>query len=53
MTHIFDTNIAVEYGVEIAIVVNHLAFWIRKMKANGKHMHNGKSMDIQFHQSIF
>ena len=42
MTHIFDTNIAVEYGVEIAIVVNHLAFWIQKNEANGKHMHNGK-----------
>lgn len=42
MTHTFDTEVAKEYGVDIAIVVNNIAFWLQKNKANGKHIHDGK-----------
>ena len=42
MTHQFDTEIAKEYGVDIAIVVNNIAFWLQKNKANKKHIYNGK-----------
>jgi hypothetical protein len=42
MTHQFDTEIAREYGVDIAIVVNNIAFWLQKNKANKKHMYDGK-----------
>ena len=42
MTHTFDVDIAKEYGVDIAIVVNNIAFWLQKNKANGKHIHDGK-----------
>jgi uncharacterized phage protein (TIGR02220 family) len=42
MTHQFDVEIAKEYGVDIAIVVNNIAFWIQKNKANEKHIHDGK-----------
>jgi len=42
MNHNFDIDLAKEYGVDIAIVINNLAFWIQKNKANGKHIHEGK-----------
>ncbi len=42
MTHTFDTEVAKEYGVDIAIVVNNIAFWLQKNKANKKHIYNGK-----------
>jgi hypothetical protein len=42
MTHIFDVDIAKEYGVDIAIVVNNIAFWLQKNKANNKHVYDGK-----------
>ena len=42
MTHTFDADIAKEYGVDIAIVVNNIAFWLQKNKANNKHIYEGK-----------
>ena len=42
MTHTFDTDIAKEYGVDIAILVNNIAFWLQKNKANKKHIYDGK-----------
>lgn len=42
MTHTFDTDLAREYGVDIAIVVNNIAFWLQKNKANKKHIYDGK-----------
>ncbi len=40
--HSFDVNIAIKYGVPVAIVINHLAFWIQKNKANEKHFYEGR-----------
>ena len=42
MTHTFNVDIAKEYGVDIAIVVNNIAFWLQKNKANNKHVYDGK-----------
>lgn len=41
MIHQFDTEIAKKYGINIAILLNHLNFWILKNKANDKHFYNG------------
>jgi hypothetical protein len=42
MQHNFDMLIAKEFGVNIAIFLNHLAFWIQKNQANKKHLHDGR-----------
>lgn len=41
-SHYFDVDIATTYGVPVAIVLNHIAFWIRKNHANNKHYHDGR-----------
>lgn len=42
MTYMFDTDVAALYGVDEAIMINNLAYWIRKNEANGKHYHEGR-----------
>lgn len=42
MVHSFDTEIAKEYGVNAAIIFQHLAFWIAKNQANDKHFYEGR-----------
>lgn len=42
MTYQFDTDLATEYGVDEAIMIANLAFWIKKNEANGKHFHDGR-----------
>lgn len=37
----FDPEIAVTYGVDAAVMIWNLDFWIQKNKANGKHFHDG------------
>lgn len=41
MIHSFDVNIAKKYGIQEAILFNHLCFWIEKNKANDKHCYDG------------
>ena len=41
MIHAFDTDIAVEFGVNEAIILNHLFFWISKNEADGVNYHDG------------
>jgi hypothetical protein len=38
MHHSFDTEIAQAHGVNVAIFLNHIAFWIQKNAANKKHL---------------
>lgn len=40
----FDENIAVELGVECAILLSNIQFWVKKNRANGeeKHFHDGR-----------
>lgn len=40
MNHSFDINIAKEYGIQPAIILNHLYFWITKNKANNTNFYN-------------
>jgi len=42
MQHHFDSEIAQEYGIDIAVLVNNLDFWLRKNKANNRNIHDQK-----------
>lgn len=42
MNHSFDTDIAIAHGVNEAIFIENVRFWIAKNKANGKHFHDGR-----------
>ena len=37
----FDPILAIRYGVDAAVMLWNLDFWIQKNKANGKHFHDG------------
>lgn len=41
MEHSFNVEIAKEYGITQAIILNHLYFWIEKNRANKKHYYDG------------
>lgn len=41
MEHSFDVEIAKEYGVNCAVILNNIYFWIQKNEANGNHYHDG------------
>ena len=42
MEHSFNVEIAKLYGIEEAVVLNNLFFWIRKNEANEQHFHDGR-----------
>lgn len=42
MEHQFNVGIASKYGIEEAIIVHNLFFWIKKNAANEKHKHEGR-----------
>jgi hypothetical protein len=42
MQHAFDISIAEKFGVNVAIFLNNLAFWIAKNKSNNKHFYEGR-----------
>lgn len=42
MEHYFNVNIATKYGVQCAVILNNIYFWVEKNKANEKHFHDGK-----------
>lgn len=42
MQHSFDITVAQEYGVNVAIFLNNIAFWIKKNQANNKHFYEGR-----------
>lgn len=39
--HVFDVDDAVKYGVEKAVILQNMRFWLDKNKANGKNLHDG------------
>lgn len=41
MVHTFDSNIAAKYGVNAAILLQNLYYWIEKNRANEKHFYDG------------
>lgn len=40
-SYIFDTEVAIEYGVNEAIMIKNFQFWIERNKANGRHFIDG------------
>ena len=42
MEHSFDIDIAVQCGVNSAILFQNILFWIAKNEANEKHFHDGR-----------
>ena len=42
MNYSFDIDVAEKLGVNAAIVVQNLQFWIKKNEANDKHFHDGR-----------
>ena len=41
MEHHFNVELAKEYGILEAIILNNLQFWIEKNRANGTNFHDG------------
>jgi hypothetical protein len=41
MQHHFDSEIAEQFGVNVAIFLDQMAFWITKNLANERHIHDG------------
>jgi hypothetical protein len=37
----FDVEVAKTVGVEEALLLQHLEYWVYKNAANGKHFHDG------------
>jgi hypothetical protein len=42
MNHSFDVEIATRFGVQEAIFIENVRFWVLKNKANNKHFYKGK-----------
>lgn len=42
MEHSFDIKIATEYGMECAVIIKHLYFWIKKNQVCEKNFHDGR-----------
>ena len=42
MNHSFNIELAEKYGVECAIVIENLAFWIKKNEANNKNLYDNR-----------
>lgn len=42
MNYIFDTALACRYGVDEAIMLQNIIFWVAKNKANGAEEHDGR-----------
>ena len=41
MNHHFNSEIAVKFGINVAIFLDQMAFWITKNRANNKHFYDG------------
>lgn len=43
MNHSFNVEVATQYGIEKAILLENLFFWVSKNKANNKNIHEGRA----------
>lgn len=41
MQHFFDVSVAKEIGINCAIILQHIAFWVEKNKADDRNKYNG------------
>lgn len=42
MLHFFNPNVAAQYGVSEAVILNNIQFWLEKKKANNQDLYDGK-----------
>ena len=42
MQHHFNINVAKEYGIATAVILDNMSFWIEQNRANRRHFHDGK-----------
>ena len=42
MQHSFNVDLAKKYGIESAIIIENIYYWIKKNVANDKHLYNGR-----------
>ncbi|MFV0518459.1 MAG: hypothetical protein ACK5MV_13785 [Aminipila sp.] len=42
MIHSFDAEIAEKYGVNVAILFNHMSYWLQHNEANNKNFYDGE-----------
>jgi len=52
MQYSFDVQEAVDYGIDEAIIIWNLRFWIIKNKANNKHFHDGSTWTYNSHEAL-
>ena len=52
MQHSFDIAIAKKYGINCAVLLNNICFWIEKNRANEKNFHDGKYWTYNTKKSI-
>lgn len=56
MNHSFNTDIAKDYGIKEAILIENLAYWIFKNEKNNRHLYDGLTWSynsIQAYSDIF
>jgi hypothetical protein len=41
--HLFNENVAAQYGIAEAVIINHFQFWIANNKRNGRNEHDGRT----------
>lgn len=52
VNHSFDVYIAEKYGINSAVILNHLFFWIAKNEANNKNFHEGRYWTYNSHEAF-
>ncbi len=52
MQHHFDINIAKQYGVNVAIFLNNIAYWLQYNVANNKHFKDGNFWTYNSHEAF-
>ena len=48
----FNAELAKQYGVDGAIFLHCMAFWVAKNRANGRHYHEGRYLLLKISSMI-
>lgn len=52
MLHMFDPEVAEQYGVDGAILIQNLRFWLHHNQTNGKHHYEGRYWTYNSHKAF-
>lgn len=52
MTHFFDVEIAKQYGIEKAVLLQNFYYWTEKNKANGVNIHGGRAYTFNTSEAL-